>query len=387
MRILFISTGLGTGGAETTLHRLLRALPDTAVTAVVSLTGEGPVGRQIKGLGVPVDALNLGATTSVLTAGRRLSRIVRAFQPDVIQGWMYHANLAAHWARRHSLPSVALAWGIRQSLAGARQEKLTTRAVIGLGAWLSPAADAIVYNAQRSAEDHETRGFDGTHRVIIPNGIDCEAFRPDPCKRSGLRRALGVGEDTLILGHVARYHPMKGHAVLLDALSLLRQRGLRVEVLMAGQGVEEDNPSLRARCRQLGLDDQVHLLGRRDDVADLWQAVDIGVSPSEWGEGFPTAVAEAMACGVPCLVTDVGDSALLIGNQDLVVPPGQPAALADTIAAVAGIGTDARHALGQRLRDRVETLYGVDLMARRFLALYESLIEERATRSGQQCAE
>jgi len=385
VRILFISTGLGTGGAEMTLLRLLGALPETVSTAVVSLTVEDAIGKQIEDLGVPVHALQLGVKLSALGAGSRLAAITRAFRPDVIQGWMYHANLAAHWVRRQSMPSVPLAWGIRQSLSGARREKLTTRAVIKLGAWLSPAADAIVYNAQRSAEDHESKGFAGTRRVVIPNGVDCEAFRPDPGKRTQLRHTLGIGDETLLLGQVARYHPMKGHAILLDAVSTLRRRGLAVEVLMAGKGVDEANAELQSRCRKLDLTGHVHLLGRRGDVDDLWQAVDVGVSPSEWGEGFPTAVAEAMACGVPCVVTDVGDSALLVSDRSLVVAPGKPVTLADAIAGLARAGADARRALGQRLRERVAAQYGVDLMAQRFLGLYESLMAGNAARSSSSC--
>jgi len=154
---------------------------------------------------------------------------------------------------------------------------------------------------------------------------------------------------------------------------------------MAGKGVDEANAELQSRCRRLDLTGHVHLLGRRDDVDDLWQAVDVGVSPSEWGEGFPTAVAEAMACGVPCVVTDVGDSALLVSDRSLVVAPGKPVTLADAIAGLARAGADARRALGQRLRERVAAQYGVDLMAQRFLGLYESLMAANAARSSSSC--
>jgi glycosyltransferase involved in cell wall biosynthesis len=378
MRVLFISSGLGIGGAEVTLHRLLGATRCDITPAVVSLTDLGPIGERIQGLGVPVTALGLNHVGRAWRAPGALGDLVLRLRPDLIQGWMYHGNLAACWARRRWAPSVPLAWGIRQSLAGRRQEKVLTRWVIRVGAWRSSRADALVYNAWRSAEEHEAVGYDGRRRVVIPNGIDTAGFRPDPDARRLVRLELGIDPATLVLAQVARHHPMKGHDLLLEALSMLHRQGIEVHSLLIGRGLDRDNRALVDRCEALGLADRVHLLGERQDLARLWQAVDIGVSPSLWGEGFPTAMGEAMACAVPCVVTDVGDSARLLDRPELVVPPGDPWALADSLAALALAGREQRLLLGERLRCRVEGCFGVPAMAQGFVSLYRNLVAGQA---------
>lgn len=374
MRVLFISSGLGTGGAEVTLHRLLGATQGDITPTVVSLTDLGPIGERIQGLGVPVMALGLNRPGRAWRAPGAFRDLVLKFGPDLIQGWMYHGNLAGCWARGRWAPSAPLAWGIRQSLAGRRQEKALTRGVIRVGARLSSKTDALVYNAWRSAAEHEALGYDGRRRVVIPNGIDTDGFRPDPGARHAVRLDLGIDQAALVLTQVARYHPMKGHYLLLEALAMLHRRGIYAHTLLIGRGLDRDNRALMDRCTMLGLADRVHLLGERQDVARLWQAADIGVSPSLWGEGFPTAMGEAMACAVPCVVTDVGDSARLLNSSELVVPPGDPRALADALAALALAGHEERLILGKRLRDRVEGCFGVPAMAQGFVSLYRRLV-------------
>lgn len=233
-----------------TLFRLLQAM-EGVNAAVVSLTGEGSIGARIRALGTPVTALGLNDRRHALVALRRLRRVIEDLGPDVVQGWMYHGNIAAYWARGVWRPCAGLAWGIRQSLAGCRQEKVTTRAVIRLGAWLSGRVDAIVYNAERSAGEHEARGYDGRRRMVIANGIDCAVFRPEPDRRAALRRALRIDSRPLLIGHVARYHPMKGHRVLLRALEALRRNGIDAQALMIGRGIGRENRGALGAMRTL----------------------------------------------------------------------------------------------------------------------------------------
>lgn len=370
-RILHVITGLGTGGAEAMLYKLLQATNGTIESYVLSLMTGGSNAARIEALGVGVDSLGmvrggLPGPASLL----QLRRTVREFQPDLVQGWMYHGNLAAWLAVRLCVPHPRLFWNLRQTLYDIRRETNLTRWLIRLGAWLSPSAGTIIYNSEVSALQHESAGYAASKRQVIPNGFDVCALVPRAEAGRAVREEFGLEPDALLVGQVARYHPMKGHRALLRAAASVAQSHPRARFLLVGCDVTAANPVLAEQIGAQGLTGRVVLAGERADVPRLMAAMDIVVSASEWGEGFPNVLGEAMAAGAPCVATDVGDSGNVIGDCGRLVPAGNPAELARAINDLLYLAPERRAALGARARERIEMHFSMDSVAARYLDVY-----------------
>jgi glycosyltransferase involved in cell wall biosynthesis len=378
--VAHVITGLNTGGAEMMLFKLLsRWRYERQGARVISLNGDGLLRGRIESLGVPVDSLDMRRGLPSVGALRRLRRIAGGIDAAVIQGWMYHGNLAAivtSWLRRGGIPVV---WSVRQTLYDLRRERRLTRWVIRANALLSSRVDAIVYNSRTSARQHESIGFDGTRSRIIPNGFDTETFRPDPMARAEVRREVGAPDDAILIGLIARYHPMKDHAMFLQAAALLAREYPNVRFLLAGTDVRADTPALRAMIAEHGLWDRISLLGERADTPRLNAALDIASSSSAWGEGFANVVGEAMSCGVPCVVTDIGDSAWIVGDTGMVCPPGDPRAMAAGWAQLVSLGRNGRAALGALARKRVIANFSLEPIVTQYQDLYESVMARAGT--------
>jgi glycosyltransferase involved in cell wall biosynthesis len=208
--------------------------------------------------------------------------------------------------------------------------------------------------------------------VVLPNGFDLDAFQPDPAARGSVRQELGISEETPLIGLVARFHPQKDHHNFMQAAAQLHARLPNVHFLLCGAGVTPENPALAQWVEEAGLRANVHLLGVRQDVPRLSAALDIATSSSS-GEGFPNVVGEAMACGVPCVVTDVGDAALIVGETGRVVPPHDAQALADAWHDLLNAGEDYRYELGMAARRRVQECFSMTTISRRYEQLYEEI--------------
>jgi glycosyltransferase involved in cell wall biosynthesis len=344
-------------------------------SSVLSLMPPGSVGARIERLPVPIHSLDVARGRLSITGFRRLARLARRLAPDLIQGWMYHGNLAgtAAWWRQGRRPW--LVWSVHHSLTGLAEEKPLTRWLIALSARLSRLPQAIVYCARASARQHEELGFAPERGLVIPNGIDTELFRPDRAARARLLALTGLPTDRPLVGMVARYHPMKDHANLLRAAGQLREQGIDLQIVLLGRGLDEANEALQGIAQQAGVRDRLSLLGERDDVPELVPGLDVLVSPSAWGEAFPLAVGEAMAGGVPCVVTDVGDCRWLVGDTGAVVPPRDPAALTSAVGALLQAEPAARQDLGARCRARIEENFALPRIVQRYQDLYSSLAE------------
>jgi glycosyltransferase involved in cell wall biosynthesis len=392
MRIMHVITGLSTGGAETMLLKLLSAASAEMEHVVVSLGDEGTIGPRIAALGVPVHCLRLQRNAPNPIRVLSILSLAQRIDPQLIQGWMYHGNLMAsvaalalrNRAQKNTLqekaPDVKLPviWNIRQTVYDLRNERWLTARFIRMGARMSHRPAAIVYNSQTSAGQHEALGYRAEKRVIIPNGFDCQALRPDEAARKAVRTELGIADDTVVIGLVARYHPMKDHAGFLRAAGAVARARPQTKFVLAGTGVSSKQSELAEAVRQNGLQDHVILLDERSDIPSLNNAFDIACSASAWGEGFSNSIGEAMACGVPCVVTDVGDSAYLVGNTGLVAPPGEPQALANAIVQLIGMGRAGRWQLGTKARNRIETEFSLPAIVRRYEELYLSLSLDKA---------
>ena len=343
MRVMHVITGLSTGGAETMLLKLLSAASGSMEHVVVSLGDEGTIGPRIAALGVPVHCLRLKRNAPNPFRALSILPLARRIDPQLIQGWMYHGNLMASLAApavrksdagQYPHQKAPVLWNIRQTIYDLRRERWLTAKLIRLGARLSSGPAAIIYNSQTSASQHESLGYRAEKRVIIPNGFDCQLLRPDEAARKAVRAELGIADDTVLVGLVARYHPMKDHIGFLKAAAMVVRSHPQTRFVLAGAGVSSKQPELAEAIQQNKLGDRVILLGERSDIPRLNNAFDIGCSASAWGEGFSNSIGEAMACGVPCAVTDVGDSAYIVADSGFVAPPRAPEALASAIATI-----------------------------------------------------
>ena len=302
---------------------------------------------------------------------------LRRLRPDVVHCWMYHANLvgggAALLAGR---PPVI--WSIRQTNLDLASIRRRTRLIARAGAWLSSAVpQRILYNAETSRRVHQEFGYRrAPGDLVVPNGFDTERFRPDPAARASVRQELGVDDATTLVGLVARFDPQKDHSTFIAAAGLVRAAGSDIRFVLSGRGVDAGNDVLAGWIRAAGIGDRVALLGQRPDTARLNAAFDIACL-SSMGEGFPNVVGEAMACAVPCAVTDVGAAADLVGDTGRVVPHSNPQALAGAILALAAMGPVARRALGRRARGRIEEHFGLRVMVDSYQKLWREVAAGR----------
>jgi glycosyltransferase involved in cell wall biosynthesis len=371
MKIVHVIIGLHVGGAELMLLKLLQASDRTRFDpTVIALMDGGEVAERIGALGVPVHHLGLRSIGHTPGTLLRLRRLARALDPDVVQGWMYHGNVAASLLARWTPRAPGLVWNIRHTLADPRQEKAATRALIRLGGRWSGRVHTVVHNAQVSVAQHTAQGFRRENAVVIPNGFDTAVFRPDAGAGLALRRELDLPADAVLVGTLGRYHPVKGHGDFLRAVARLRPRSVPVHVLCAGRGLTAANADLRGLLT--GCEGRVHLLGQRDDPQRFLAGLDVFCLPSR-GEGFPNALGEAMACGVPCVATDVGEAAVMLEGLSQVVPIAAPAALAQALEHVLDLEPSARRALGARCRERIASRYGLAAVAARYAALYAAV--------------
>lgn len=379
MRVLHIITGLGVGGAENMLDRLMMELDPTQVTNhVIALREGGAIGDAIARRGVPVEIMGLDNFLPRALMPLRLAAHIRRIAPDVIQTWLYHADLiggiAARLARPFGAP-IPVVWGVRQSVVNPALLKPATWRVIRSAAIASHfIPNRIVVNANASVAAHAELGYDTTKFILIPNGFDDTRFYPDPDARARLRERLGIAPQTILVGIAGRFDPHKDYPGFIAAAHTIIKKNQDIAFVACGEGVEHANPTLAALLAQYGPIPQLHLLGRQTEMPAFWSALDIAVSASI-GEGFSNSIGEAMSCALPCVVTDVGDSAHVVSECGRVVPPGQPDALSQAILALATAPFETRNALGQQARKRIQNNYSLSAAAESFLSLWQSVLQ------------
>lgn len=339
-RILWITTGLGTGGAEMMLTQLVSGLTGYAHT-VISLTSGGKYVEPLRAAGATVHSLDMPVGRPTVGALWKLMNRVGEARPDVIMGWMYHGCLAALLGRL--MGPTRVIWNIRQSLYNLGLEKRGSALVIRALAGLSRFPEVITYNSQVSARQHEAAGYQAEKTRLIPNGFDLSKWQP---LAADADRPGGVGR-------FGRYTAMKDYPTFLEAAAKVVHEMPDVKFYLAGTGVDEANEELVRMVRDLHLEKNVSLLGERDDLPALIAGLDVAVSSSAFGEGFPNVVGEAMACGVPVVATDIGDTAWVMGETGRLVPAKDPAVLARACLEVLRLPAEQRHQVGQAGRVRI----------------------------------
>ena len=379
IRLAFVLTELTRGGAEIMLWKLLsridRARFEPFVFALSS-QADGMLDR-FNEIGINCRFLGMKPRPDAVAGLFRLGQALRHLTPDIVQGWLYHGNVAATLASALIGGRTPVLWSIRCTLPSRlSQEKWQSALTIWFGGKLSFSATKIIHNSMASAVEHEQRlGYRGDHRIVVPNGFDTNVFRPSPEARLSVRKMLGVPQDTVLIGLIGRYHAQKDHGNFLRAAALLRTTHPDVHYLFAGEGVDPANASLNRLIREFGLGEHVHLLGPRDDIHAITAALDIACCSSSYGEGFANVIGEAMSCAVACAVTDVSDAARIVSDTGKVVPPRNPHALARALRDLLDMGEANRQAFGLRARERVINNFSLDAVVRQYEELYLSVYE------------
>lgn len=381
MRVLHIITGLGVGGAENMLDRLLTQLDPRQVSShVIALKEGGPMADSIAARGIPVEVMGLDNFLPRMLMPLRLARRIRRIAPDVIQTWLYHADLIGGIAARIARPfggAVPVAWGVRQSVVNPDLLKPATWRVIRSAAIASHfIPHTIVVNATASIASHAALGYDTGKFLLIPNGFDSERFRPDSDARARLRKQLGIAPETILVGLAGRYDPHKDYPGFLDAVRVISLQRPDIAFVACGEGVDRSSPNMARLLAGYGALPQLHLLGRQTDMPQFWAALDIAVSASV-GEGFSNSIGEAMSCALPCVVTNVGDSASVIASNGCVIPPGNAEALSQAILTLSAMPAEKRQALGKRARTRIQNEYSLTSAAQSFVNLWQSMLAQK----------
>jgi glycosyltransferase involved in cell wall biosynthesis len=349
-KVLWITTGLGSGGAEMMLSQLIRGLPQFQ-HVVISLTAGGKHATALREAGVEVHSLDMPAGKPTLRSLWYLLQIVRQTKADVIMGWMYHGCFAAVLARFMRFKRIPIIWNIRQSLYDLKHEKRGSALVIRALSWLSWLPQRITYNTQTGARQHEALGFRASRTQLIPNGFDLAQWQPG-------KPVAGR------IGRFGRNAPMKDYPTFIAAAKLITQQRPDTQFIIVGAGTEE-----------LEVPANIQLLGERHDLPALTASLHIAVSSSAFGEGFPNVVGEAMACAVPVVATDIGDTRWVMGETGRTVPPGDPAALAQACIEL----LDAGLAPDLAARTRIEQQFSIDSVLQKFAAMLNASHEFTAS--------
>jgi len=374
MKICHIITGLGVGGAETVLSRLLLYLNKQRYeSSVVSLTGLGPIGIKIQSLGINVKTLEMRNCVSDLKAVGELISYLKKNHFDLVQTWMYHANLIGGIAARLS-GGVPVVWGLQHGNTEKGIDKRATLRTVRLSAVLSHWLPAtIICCSEATRKTHIQYGYCANKMKVIINGCDLKEFKPERAAREFILQELKLSNDTLLIGMVARFHPQKDHDNFIKAAEYLSKEIPEAHFILVGRDITQENKKLLKLIEKKNLKNRIHLLGERNDVPRITAGLDIATLSSSSGEGWPNVLGEAMACGIPCVVTDIGDSASIVGKAGEVVPTRNPKALANAWEKVAKLGLEERKQLGVVAKQKASEKFSFNIVVKQYEKIYEHI--------------
>lgn len=357
--VLHVITGLGDGGAEAVLHRVVCA-ETSCRHSVISLSDDGKYGPLLRQAGIDVEVLQMNSSVPSPLKLAQLVRMIRKARPSVVQTWMYHADLmgglAAFFAGHR-----AVVWGNHNSIVSRESTKPATRLIVKLNSYLSHwIPKRIVSCSEKGAAVHAELGYAAEKVVVVKNGYDLSVFRPDASHRSKVRQEFSVPTDSPFFGCVARDDPYKDHSTLLEGFAMVAQVLPKARIVLVGSGMTPDNERISVQLKRNRIEHRVLLAGRRNDVPAIMNAIDVHVLSST-AEAFPNVLSEAMACGTPCAVTNVGDCASIVGETGEVCEPQNPEALSRAmLKTFARVRTDPD--LSADCRARVTTHFSLSKM-------------------------
>lgn len=374
-KVIHIISSLNQGGAEMMLFKLLSlqgVREDVFEHIVVSMQAGGELHGRVQGLGVPVYSLGIDRNFWSLAVGFfRLINLLRIEKPRIVQGWMYHGCAFALIAKL-ALRRVKIIWNIRHSLHNLRSEKRLTLSLIYALASLSRIPSNIIYNSNVSAAQHKKIGYSKSFARVIPNGFDCSLFKPRNDAKKWLHRELDVPDGIRLVGVVGRYHSVKGHLNFIAAASTVIGACDDLELVCVGENIDWSNKELKRAIVKAGLSQKIHLLGPRDDIPIIMSGLDFLCSPSS-SEAFPNVVGEAMAAGTPCIVTDVGDSAYVVGPFGFTCQAENPKALAGSMIEILNKNQLELDVLKSGSRNRIESQFSIESVSSQYESIYHRL--------------
>jgi glycosyltransferase involved in cell wall biosynthesis len=375
-KITHIITGLKTGGAELSLFNLLSwGLSSQYDSTVVSLDGLGKTTSLIENLGVPVITLNFRKPARWFVNSSHLKKAISRINPDLVQGWMYHGNLASHFYKKHSRGKCLEVWNVRHSMDNYNKEKLTTKYVMHANRIFSNKVDKIIYNSEFSRDTHEGWGFASGNSIAIPNGVDFHKFNSSMDARISVRKKHSIPLDAFVVGHVGRFHPIKDHATFLKAMVKVLQKNESTHAVLCGSGVTYTNRIISDLIPSRFVE-RVHLLGERNDMPRIFSSFDVFCQTS-LSESFPNVLLEAMSTCVPCIVTNVGDSKKIIGDTGSIIPTQNEEKIHEVILDYVLMATQELIELGKQARERIEYNYKNAVILKKYSNLYEQLFNSR----------
>lgn len=374
VRAVFVITGLSTGGSEMMLLKLLERIDRTRFEPhVISLSDNGEIGPRIEALGIEVDVISMRPTWMIPFRFFRLVSRLKTLKPDLVHTWMYHSDLLGGLAAR--LAGIrAVGWRVNHSNLDPELNKWSTLRVMSVCARVSSwLPRRILSCSERARRVHIEAGYAPEKFVFVPNGFDLARFRPDAGARASVRAELRIDENAPLVGIVGRFHPQKNIEGFVAAATIVGRKRPDVHFLLAGSGLDVQNTVLQSAIRNSMTPGGFHLLGKREDIPRLMASLDVLVLSSH-GEAFPNVVGEGMACGLPCVVTDAGDAAEIVGDTGRVVATGDMAGLARETLAILDLPVSERQSLGLKARSRVSENYDIDRVVQRYAQFHESLM-------------
>jgi glycosyltransferase involved in cell wall biosynthesis len=369
IKILHLITDLDRGGAEYCLKRLVERMDTRRFSSrIVSILPLGPLGKELRTEHIHVDTLNCATVRDIPRAFWKLRQIILTAEPDIIQTWLYHADLLGTLAsllRKRG----RLVWNVRNSDLS-QEKRADWQVLTSLLALMSGLPDCIVSNSVAGIESHVKRGYTTPRWSHIPNGWNIEDCAPTAERRRRRREIYGLPTDEVLIGLVARRAPQKDFGCFLSAVALLHNRCPGLKFVLIGKDVSEGKQEFKDALTGIGVQDRLIFLGEQANVESLLPALDAVTLTSAYGEGMPNSIGEAMAAGLPVIATDVGDVRRLIIDGNWIVTPKAPEELASAWIALAGLEPDARAALGARNRNWIEENYTVEHMREQYEGLY-----------------
>jgi glycosyltransferase involved in cell wall biosynthesis len=383
-RVVHVINSLATGGAETMLTRVVVAADSSRFEHLVLPLREGGfLAERVREAGSLTRPLEVDGARHLITAPFRLAARLRHLRADLVQGWLLQGNLAASLGTILGRPDTPVLWNVRWTLYDPASERLVTRALLRFSGILARHPSHIIFNSHVAVSQHAAIGFPAEKARVIPNGFDVDRFRPDPVARVAIRHELRIPLDAEVVGMVARYDPMKDHEMSLRAAAHIARRRPDAFFVYAGPDVDTHNERLSRLVQGFGLTERVRLLGERQDVARLYASFDVywmSSVASGIAEGFPNVIAEAMASGVPCVATDVGDARSIIGQAGRIVQSRDWRAFGDATADLLEGGAHTLEPLGREARTRIARDFSLGAVVDAYHALYAEVLDESRER-------
>jgi len=374
LKIVHIITGLGNGGAEHTLYKICKYDINNK-HIVISLTGSGKYFSLLKKLNIRVYKLNCNFFS--IHKIFYLSKLLSLLKPNIVQTWLVHGDFVGSLAAR--LAGIKnIIWNIRYSNLEIGKAKFSTILILKLLAKLSfSLPKSIITVSKKAKKIYEIKGYDSKKLKFIANGYDLTILKPNKIQRINFKKKIKIKNHIPLIGNIGRYDPQKDHLNFLKALSLIRSKNINFFCVLVGFNINKKNISLFSAIKRLKLSKNIKLLDQNNNIPQIMNGIDVYVQSSSYGEGFPNVVAEAMACGTPCVVTNVGDASNIVGSTGWVVPPDNPAKLSNAIEKViCEINTSKWNKRCNKARLRIKKNFDIAKMVRYYNQLWIDVLKK-----------